>query len=369
VVLLSLQPFLAYGTDLTASRFLAPTEACEAPLRSVDSVQLAFIERLQELAKGLPVFPRRKSIQPHSMTIRILQDAFDSERDLPWIYNAVDLFGPYLSGSYPNIALSLYKGALIVTSEKPDGELQILKPLGVSDVDATVLMLEILERFKSQFKSLTFVAVPERLREALVLRKNLQVDIERDDTNPTYLYSAFEIAALEGSKFKAQRRRVNQFVTNHSNYVWIDLTNCNQTVVFHEIQDLANRWLQSKTFATEAEQQDAELDVATIANYYLKNFNSLGFYGGAVAVDGKIVAFQIANRKSNDTVSFLAAKADTQYEGAYQVLYKLMAERVVLPLGYSKIDMQSDSAMAGLRSNKLSWNPISVVSWLDIRRR
>lgn len=308
-------------------------------------------------------FPFSQPISDSPELFDVLRSAFQSERDLGWAYNVYDLFGPYLREEYPALALSSYDGALLVIAHPDSSHTTLFKPLGITDQQAAHVIQRVMAKFDVAGHSITFTGIPERMVNGFLSSAN-GIGITEDDLNRTYIYSAEEIARLEGSKFKDQRKNTNRFLTAFPNYSFLNLRE--HPELFPRVRELARHWLETRTFSSERDRLDAELEFTNL-NYLLERFRDLQLFGGALMVNGDLAAYQIAGQKDADTMSFLSAKADVaRFVGSYQMLYKLVAEQIVLPAGLHYIDMQADSGIPGLRSSKLGWNPVEILRWFIV---
>ena len=82
--------------------------------------------------------------------------------------------------------------------------------------------------------------------------------------------------------------------------------------------------------------------------------------GGAIRINGKIVAFSIGSI-GRDEVGFIHfEKADIQYDGLYAAINKLVLENEFPTIRY--VNREEDLGIPGLRKSKESYFPIRKVS-------
>ncbi len=315
-------------------------------------------------AAGEPIRANHKGILTH---------ALENEGDTGWIYNVPDLLGSYVAEYFPGAAVCQYEGALLLTY-RDKGKTIILKPLGVSDAKAA----QIIDSIMGKHSGIVFDGIPPKVSN-LVSEPSLKKTV--DPTNVTYLYDAKEQAELAGGKFKSKRRLVNKFEATYPRYKVYDLRSSPELLdptfkkqLMVQIVELTKRWAEQKEatvkdkghVAAEAEALQGTLD----------QFEALGLEGSAVVVDGKVVAFAYGAKKSKDTFASLYEKADRNYDGAYQKMSKILAEKA-LQKGFTKLDYQSippdETSEQGtttntLRDTKMSWRPITVLDWVKIEK-
>ena len=93
--------------------------------------------------------------------------------------------------------------------------------------------------------------------------------------------------------------------------------------------------------------------------YALNHFDELGLIGGALLVDGKVIAFTFGAPINHDTFGVHVEKADVDYEGAYTVINQEFASR--LPEQFTYVNREEDLGIPGLRKAKLSYNPVILL--------
>lgn len=315
----------------------------------------------------LPAFPGAVPLdrEKHGATLR---DALDGTAPSHWIYDPHMLNGRYATQYYPNLKLSEFEGATLITSEAKPGELLVLKPMGVSDERAARIVAKMLEHTPPGIQSIKFEALPPSVAEKLA--DHPQFRVTEDDANPTYIYRATELAKLEGSKFRDKRNRINHFTKNHPSFDpakdFHDLRK--EPELLAKAQTLAEEWLAAQDLAGTEFEAEAQHEAASLRDD-IKHFKERDLYGAAITVNGKVVGFCIGGKKNKDTMTTYYEKGDRRFEGVYQVLNQMYAERVVVPAGAQYIDRQTDGGDANARRAKRSYNPVEIVKWFNAERK
>ena len=97
------------------------------------------------------------------------------------------------------------------------------------------------------------------------------------------------------------------------------------------------------------------------------NFGALGICGGAIVVNGAIVAFSLGEALNRETLVVHAEKADSKLTGLYQLINNQFSAHEAR--GFTYVNREQDLGVAGLRKAKESYQPIRLVEAYKIRRR
>lgn len=177
-----------------------------------------------------------------------------------------------------------------------------------------------------------------------------QYDIVPLDEGADYIYRKEDLATLAGKKYHAKRNHIAAFSRR---FAWcyepIDLGNT------ADVQVCAHRW-----YTENAHRLTPELDAEREGlQVLLAHFDTLGLLGGAIRVDGQIVAFCIASHLNTDMVDIHIEKALAAYEEAYAVINNQFAKHLAPEIQY--INREDDMGLEGLRKAKLSYHPAALL--------
>lgn len=162
-----------------------------------------------------------------------------------------------------------------------------------------------------------------------------------------YIYLREDLATLKGKKLQPKRNHINKFTKTYT-YEYVPIT----PDLVEACLELENQWFQTYQANQEEEDPSNELRSVTFA---LQHLEELGLTGGAIRVDGKVIAFSIGSPINHQTFGVHAEKADTRYEGAYTIMNREFAARI--PEQYIYVNREEDLGIPGLRKAKLSYNP------------
>ncbi len=88
----------------------------------------------------------------------------------------------------------------------------------------------------------------------------------------------------------------------------------------------------------------------------MKNFQNLDVTAAGIKIDGKLAAFTIGERVSEETAVIHIEKADSSFTGIYQAINYLFLKNEFSDLKY--VNREEDLGIEGLRQAKLSYNPV-----------
>lgn len=184
----------------------------------------------------------------------------------------------------------------------------------------------------------------ERLEEAFPGK--FQIDIKRDMAD--YVYESEKLITLSGKKLHSKRNHINKFKQENPNWSYEKITKDNRK----ECYEMARKW-RILNGADEDDEKAAELCVTVNA---LNLLQELDMVGGAIRVDGEIIAFTIGEEGAKDTFVVHIEKAFADIQGAYPMINQQFVEHE--GVNYKYINREEDTGSEGLRKAKLSYRPI-----------
>lgn len=221
-----------------------------------------------------------------------------------------------------------------------------MMPVGTGDLKAAIALLE--EDSLAHEHPLCMLGITPDAKEQLeqVLPGGFFYIPERDYFD--YVYLREHLALLKGKKFQAKRNHINNFKKQYPSYEYIPIT----PDVVPQCLRLECQWYKANL----ADNDDEELtDERRSLTYALYHYDKLGLIGGAICVEGEIVAFTFGSPINHQTFGVHVEKADTRFEGAYAIINQEFAAH--LPEQYIYVNREEDLGIEGLRKAKLSYNP------------
>lgn len=220
----------------------------------------------------------------------------------------------------------------------------------------------VLEEMEADAKAngapLRMICVPrefrERLEEALPGRFRFEEDRKAWD----YIYAVDKLADLKGKKLHAKRNHINRFNDNWPDWMFEPLTPAN----IPECLAMDEEWFarrQDELEQEEKRQLGYENDAVRNA---LEQFDALGLEGGLIRAEGKVLAFAIGDRLSEDCYDVHFEKAFDDIQGAYSTINREFARYVRGRHPEIKwINREDDVGLEGLRKAKLSYYPDTLI--------
>ena len=165
-----------------------------------------------------------------------------------------------------------------------------------------------------------------------------------------YLYSRRELMELKGKDFQAKRNHVNRFKRSYQ-YRYEPLTR----ELIPKCIELEEKWCK-KHDCEDEESLTLERIALTKA---LTHFEALSLLGGVLWVGDEIVAFTYGAPITQDTFGVHIEKANTEMDGAYNVINQEFARHI--PEQYTYLNREEDLGLPGLRKAKLSYRPVMLL--------
>lgn len=185
----------------------------------------------------------------------------------------------------------------------------------------------------------------------------LEITYDRDYAD--YVYEAEKLRTLSGKKYHGKKNHINKFKALYPDWGYEPITKDN----LEECFQMGLRWRELNG-CEEDEEKHAEICVAL---NYLRLFEELEMRGGALRVDGKIVAFTIGEPVNRDTLVVHIEKAFAEIQGAYTMINQQFAEHE--GAGFTYMNREEDMGEEGLRKAKLSYKPVFLVEKGVVRKR
>jgi hypothetical protein len=165
-----------------------------------------------------------------------------------------------------------------------------------------------------------------------------------------YIYSVEKLSTLKGSKLHGKRNHINNFIKNHPDYVYEDITQDN----IASCLAIAKKWQKEHDeLAPElADEHAYEYDKIKLALEHMKELNMIG---GIIYIDNTPIAFTLGEELTSDTFDVHFEKADDSIQGAYPMINKEFVSRRLQ--NYTYVNREEDMGLPGLRKSKMSYYP------------
>ncbi len=175
-------------------------------------------------------------------------------------------------------------------------------------------------------------------------------DYKFDDAYNDYIYSTEKMASLKGKKYHGKRNHITNFKKNNPDWAFekIDDSNINECIELH------TKWIENKKADSEDE-EDFSLEFEAVLTAF-ENYKELGFIGGLIRVDGRVIAYTMGEGQMNGKcfVSHFE-KAPAEVQGAYAIINQEFTQNCLM--NYEYVNREEDLGIEGLRKAKQSYYP------------
>lgn len=174
--------------------------------------------------------------------------------------------------------------------------------------------------------------------------------------NYDYIYLRKDLEHLQGKGLKTKRNHVNRFIAEHPDFEYRTLDKS----LLPQCLELEHQWRDQIPHDNPEYGDTIETEQKVIERVF-DNWDRLDAIGGAVFIDGLMVAFTYGAPVTNDTFDICVEKADRNINGAYNIINQQFVQH--LPKQYTYINREEDMGLQGLRKAKLSYNPHTLLGF------
>ncbi len=195
-------------------------------------------------------------------------------------------------------------------------------------------------------RPLRFVRVPEALVEFWrVLGLPMAVHEAREHWD--YVYRVEELVSLAGRRYHSKKNLLHQFVRQYP-FTWVELDERTVECAL-ALQTEWLLWRDTEDDATLAAENQAIVRV-------FHDWGRLkGVRGGGILVEGKMVAYTVADALDAEMIVIHFEKGCPQFRGVYQAINQMFLEQAGQQFRW--VNREQDLGDEGLRQAKLSYHP------------
>ena len=204
--------------------------------------------------------------------------------------------------------------------------------------------------------SLPFSRVPEEVLNLWSAALPGRVEAQEDRGQWDYLYSVSELVELPGKRFHSKKNLLNQFKKKYS-YSYRSI----ETPLIKSVLDMQEDWCAWR----DCESVDLLASENRCISRVMAAWKELaGITGAAIHVDGRPVAFTVAERFKDDVILIHFEKGMHEYTGIYQAINQMFLEQ---NRHIPHVNREQDLGDEGLHRAKLSYNPTGYVRKYRVR--
>lgn len=172
---------------------------------------------------------------------------------------------------------------------------------------------------------------------------------EYDDGNNDYIYHVEDLASLSGKKYHSKRNHISNFIKNHPDWSYEDITAQN----ISECIDLHTNWIENRNDSESDTDYSLEFE-AVLSGF--ESYAEIGFQGGLIRVNHKPIAYTYGERLNEHCFVTHFEKAPADMQGAYAIVNREFAKRLK-DSGFVYVNREEDLGLPGLRKAKQSYKP------------
>lgn len=218
---------------------------------------------------------------------------------------------------------------------RENDKLIFLYPIG----DASCRNL--IEKLALAYTPMKMRAIPESALEYL---EGLPYHIDPEPDRFDYIYDFEELLHLHGNFLQPKRNLVHQFMDAY-NFTYLEIT----AKLLPQVIEMEVKWFEEHQAPPISMKKEHEACLRA-----LNDFSVLNLSGSVLIVDGRIIAYTIAEYMNQDMLLVHIEKALYSYKGAYQMMNQQL-------LIHSKpvkwINREEDLGFPNLAKGKLSYHP------------
>ena len=196
-----------------------------------------------------------------------------------------------------------------------------------------------------------FIRIPDKLVEHWQTTFEGQATFEEERGHWDYVYAVSDLIDLKGNRFHKKKNLLNQFLKKYE-----------YTYVPFEPQLIGQAMAMQESWCTWRDCESSPVLAAENRAIYrvLENWNQMNAtLGGALMVDGTMVAYTVAEALTPQSVVIHFEKGDTRFKGVYQAINQMFLAHSARD--FLTVNREQDLNDEGLRKSKLSYNPLEFM--------
>ncbi len=176
-------------------------------------------------------------------------------------------------------------------------------------------------------------------------------DLIEDPDNSDYVYSAEKLIKLSGNKYHRKKNHLNRFFKNFDHEY-----RPFSPGIIDNVLSLQEAWCEFKDCLADDNLFHEDSAVCEA----LSNYETLGFTGGAIFIDGRVQAFSFGEMLNPDTAVIHIEKANPEIDGLYTAINQRFCAASWTHAKF--INREQDLGVEGLRKAKQSYHPHHMVN-------
>lgn len=243
---------------------------------------------------------------------------------------------------------------LLVVKPGQGDENWILPPYGAyTEGNLKDALLQLKDYFEAQGEPLVIRAVTEEFAAVLEEQCPGMFELEEERDLEDYLYNGEDLRELKGRKYHSKRNHLSNFRKTYPDYVYEPMT----ADMIDEIWEYIEIWCKQKECSGKF--SDGLICEKKAIREALDHFADLDYSGAVIRIDGRIMAFTMGEKISENTIVIHVEKADGEINGLYGAINQEFLLHAWPDIEF--VNREEDTGDEGLRKAKLSYHPVRLV--------
>ncbi len=197
-----------------------------------------------------------------------------------------------------------------------------------------------------------FIRVPQMLMDTWRSAFGDVANATEDRDNWDYQYRVADLIELRGNRYHKKKNLLNQFLKKY-NYRYLPFG----PELIEQALGMQEDWCTWRDCeSSEVLSAENKAIARVLADW--QHFNDV--LGGALMVNGAMVAYTVAERLTQDSIVVHFEKGDTLYKGVYQAINQMFLAHSASH--FKLVNREQDLGDEGLRKAKLSYHPASFIN-------
>lgn len=227
-----------------------------------------------------------------------------------------------------------------------DGQLYYMMPIGrmpLKDAFDLIMRDAVENKIPFQMKGIT-----SRMWDNIQAEMPGRFRYLPDKDNYEYIYLSEKLIKLSGKKLQSKRNHINRFKADNPDWEYFPITTKEE---LEECSRMLDEWEEVSISKVDFSKRYDYIATKIMINQFFE----LQLQGGAIRVNGQIVAFSIGEQLTADSFVVHVEKAFSGINGAYTIINQQFIEHTASEFTY--INREEDMGIENLRKAKMSYYP------------
>jgi hypothetical protein len=244
-----------------------------------------------------------------------------------------------------NTTFAIEDGYLYIRFQMKQGLPGYLFPLGNGDLETTIN--RIIQDARKRGDEFRLYAVTQEMFDLIESAMPGRFFYKKKRDWYEYIYSSKDLISLVGKKYQPKRNHINKFKRTYE-WEYLPITEA----IIPDCMKLYDRWcIANAGRSSEWSLTEERIATGNAFNHY----EQLGLTGGALRINGEILAYSYGQPLTKDTFGIHAEKCLHEIDGGFSIINQQFAEHNCI--NYPYINREEDMGLESLRQAKMSYHP------------